>query len=294
MPRIDELYNALNKQGLYTKSLDDFKTQFSTPEAINQLHFALKQEGLYTKPLADFNNQFFSDQLKKKEEGLPSMPSAEGGFLGTSPTEPRVPSGLSGDITEAELIDFMPFAPDEAVVNQYLPENFESLSPNEKIKATAEVLKVPGVKDVIQSRLDYQKSVDQAIADRTQAAIDKEVDVESDYFTGEFSNFLKAMDNPMVNIGWMGLGEKIDDLGRAIATGLAQGDIVEETIPMAWGGSKTPDQDIDKYIAISKKMDELGPSNEMVRFQNIYEAAGGDVFAAMKAMYHSQGQSQKF
>jgi len=289
MPRIDELYNALNKQGLYTKSLDDFKTQFSTPEAINQLHFALKQEGLYTKPLADFNNQFFSDQLKKKEEGLPSMPSAEGGFLGTSPTEPRVPSGLSGDITEAELIDFMPFAPDEAVVNQYLPENFESLSPNEKIKATAEVLKVPGVKDVIQSRLDYQKSVDQAIADRTQAAIDKEVDVESDYFTGEFSNFLKAMDNPMVNIGWMGLGEKIDDLGRAIATGLAQGDIVEETIPMAWGGSKTPDQDIDKYIAISKKMDELGPSNEMVRFQNIYEAAGGDVFAAMKAMYHSPG-----
>ena len=74
MPRIDELYSALNQQGLYTKSLDDFKNQFSTPEAINQLHFALKQEGLYTKSLSDFNNQFFSDQLKKKEEALPSMP----------------------------------------------------------------------------------------------------------------------------------------------------------------------------------------------------------------------------
>jgi hypothetical protein len=289
MPRIDDLYSSLNQKGLYTKSPEEFKKQFSTPEAISQLHFALKQDKLFTGSLADFNNQFFSDQLKKKEEALPSMPSAEGGFLGTSPTEPRVPSGLSGDITEAELIDFMPFAPDEAVVRQYLPENFESLSPNEKAKATVEVLKVPGVKDVLQSRIDYQKNVDQAIADRTQAAIDKEVDVESDYFTGEFSDFLKAMDNPMVNIGWMGLGEKIDDLGRAIATGLAQGDIVEETIPMAWGGSKTSDQDIDKYIAISKKMDELGPSNEMVRFQNIYEAAGGDVFAAMKAMYHSPG-----
>jgi len=102
MPRIDELYNALNKQGLYTKSLDDFKTQFSTPEAINQLHFALKQEGLYTKPLSDFNNQFFSDQLKKKEEALPSMPSAEGGLLDITLTPQDQPLVSFGEVMPSE------------------------------------------------------------------------------------------------------------------------------------------------------------------------------------------------
>ena len=102
MPRIDELYSALNQQGLYTKSLDDFKNQFSTPEAINQLHFALKQEGLYTKSLSDFNNQFFSDQLKKKEEGLPSMPSAEGGLLGTTPMPQDQPLVSFGEVMPSE------------------------------------------------------------------------------------------------------------------------------------------------------------------------------------------------
>jgi hypothetical protein len=248
---IKDLWSQLNPQyGL--GSFQDFKDLISSDESYRKDFFNAVGENV----LGSYDD--FASLVSVKKKGvseLPSQPSQEDGFLGTAPTAPRVPSALSGEITEAELIDFMPFAPDDAVVKRYLPEDFESLSVNEKIKATGEALKQPGVKDVIESRINYQKIVEQDREERTQAAIDEDVKVESDYFTGEFGDFLKSMDSPMVGIGWMGLGEKIDDLGRAIATGLSQGDIVEETLPMAWGGSKTSDQDIDKYIAISKKMD---------------------------------------
>ena len=194
MPGIDNLYTALKQDGLYTKSLEEFKNQFSTPESIQKLHTALRQDNLYTKPLADFQNQFFGDILKKKEEGLPLQPLADGGLLGTSAMaqdqqlassgegqlydlgpiyqqyqqqqaqqpkaqeyisfEEEAPkTGLFGEaapvapepisLSKAELTEFMPFVTDEQIIRGYLPENYEQLSPSEKVKAAAELTKIP-------------------------------------------------------------------------------------------------------------------------------------------------------
>jgi len=66
MDKLEQLYKGLFDSGDYTKSFDEFKAQFSNPEAIAKLHEGLIKSGDYTKSLEDFNNQFFSN-IKKKD-----------------------------------------------------------------------------------------------------------------------------------------------------------------------------------------------------------------------------------
>jgi hypothetical protein len=65
-PPIKKLYQGLNADGKYTKSFDEFKKQYSSPEAIDKLYNGLKEDGDYTKTKEDFQSQYFSDTEKKK------------------------------------------------------------------------------------------------------------------------------------------------------------------------------------------------------------------------------------
>jgi hypothetical protein len=70
---LEKLYNNLNQKGLYTKSLDEFQSQFSTPEKQEVLYNNLNQKELYTKSFDDFKSQFFTPSKKKVQ----SQPSTE-------------------------------------------------------------------------------------------------------------------------------------------------------------------------------------------------------------------------
>ncbi len=48
-PSTYKLFSNLSKDGLYTKSFDEFKAKYSTPEAQAKLHSGLVSDGLYTK-----------------------------------------------------------------------------------------------------------------------------------------------------------------------------------------------------------------------------------------------------
>ena len=63
----EKLHNALLENELYTKSYDDFKSQFSTVEKQTLLYENLKQEGLYTKSTGDFLDQFFPITEEQQE-----------------------------------------------------------------------------------------------------------------------------------------------------------------------------------------------------------------------------------
>lgn len=54
------LYDSLKQGGLYTKSYDEFKKQFSTPGKINMLHSVMQTDGHYTKSADEFAKQFFT------------------------------------------------------------------------------------------------------------------------------------------------------------------------------------------------------------------------------------------
>ena len=54
------LYNFLVEKGDYTKSYEDFVSQFSTPSSQDSLYNFMSQKGDYTKNNNDFKNQFFN------------------------------------------------------------------------------------------------------------------------------------------------------------------------------------------------------------------------------------------
>lgn len=54
------LYTKLVEQGLYTKSYDEFQSQFSGHERIMTLFSAMKADGHYTKSSDDFKKRFFT------------------------------------------------------------------------------------------------------------------------------------------------------------------------------------------------------------------------------------------
>ena len=77
-----KLYNELFKQGKYTKSFEEFKSQFGSEDGQKKLHSAMSESGDYTKSLGDFSTQFFSENEVKIEDGAvgasaPSMGPVE-------------------------------------------------------------------------------------------------------------------------------------------------------------------------------------------------------------------------
>ena len=62
--KTQKLYQTLYDKGLYTKTFDDFTTQFSDEVKKEKLFNSLNQKGLYTKTYEEFNSQFFP--VKKK------------------------------------------------------------------------------------------------------------------------------------------------------------------------------------------------------------------------------------
>jgi hypothetical protein len=107
----EELYKLLNTNKLYTKSFDEFKSQFSNPESQSKLYDGLVQKGLYKKPQKDFTNQFFGVEKKnpiqtgKTKEATVSQPplakpksSSGGGMLQmAAPSESELPLPKAGE-----------------------------------------------------------------------------------------------------------------------------------------------------------------------------------------------------
>jgi hypothetical protein len=98
---------------------------------------------------------------------------------------------------------------------------------------------------------------------------------EKPYFNPE-SSFGQALNS----MG--GVGEFIDDIGRAYGQGRRQGAVVDDAIKVMTQGEKATDEDIKNLIAEIKAMDELGPSDEFKEFQKI--AGQGGVFNFLRAV----------
>ena len=60
MDPVRQLYDQLLNQGQYTKSFEEFQSQFATAGAQQQLYDALNKEQMYTRSLEEFQSQFFT------------------------------------------------------------------------------------------------------------------------------------------------------------------------------------------------------------------------------------------
>ena len=73
-----KLHNLLVEEGLYSKTIEEFDTQFSNPESRNKLHSLLTEKNLYSKSSEDFNTQFFPVNTPVVEDKEPlKTPTAE-------------------------------------------------------------------------------------------------------------------------------------------------------------------------------------------------------------------------
>jgi hypothetical protein len=64
----EALHDFLTSEELYSKSLDEFKDQFATPEKQSKLYDALVVRGLYDKSPDDFTNDFFVAEKKNPNQ----------------------------------------------------------------------------------------------------------------------------------------------------------------------------------------------------------------------------------
>lgn len=64
-----DLYNLIVKEGLYTKTYDEFLEQYSTLEKQLKLYNGMVEEKLYFKSKDEFLNQFFKPIVKNKVNG---------------------------------------------------------------------------------------------------------------------------------------------------------------------------------------------------------------------------------
>ena len=58
------LYDFLITTGNYSKSFQDFQSQFSNENSIQQLHEYMSGNGTYSKGLNEFKDQFFASKTK--------------------------------------------------------------------------------------------------------------------------------------------------------------------------------------------------------------------------------------
>ena len=71
------LYNYLVQNGDYTKSYDDFKSQFDTVASQSALYNYMNENETYTKSQQEFLNQFFSEESKSVETAVSEIPQFE-------------------------------------------------------------------------------------------------------------------------------------------------------------------------------------------------------------------------
>jgi len=74
---MEKLFNALSEQGKYTKSFEEFQTQFGSKEGQEKLYGALKSSGDYTKSFGDFSTQFFAAEPVKTNDSASADPAVE-------------------------------------------------------------------------------------------------------------------------------------------------------------------------------------------------------------------------
>lgn len=126
-----------------------------------------------------------------------------------------------------------------------------------------------------------QKAYEKKIADETPKEIP--------YFGGALGTTLRAIDSEYSPIGQLGVGDFIDDMGRAIASGVNQGDIVTPANALLLAGKNASPEQIQKYIEAAKDYEKIGASDEMMKFSKTYQDEGKTIYGFLKGLAENPG-----
>ena len=66
MDEIEKLYNVLVDQGLFDKTLDEFKVKFEESAYVDRVYDAVVDQGLFDKTKEDFTEKYSAKKKSKK------------------------------------------------------------------------------------------------------------------------------------------------------------------------------------------------------------------------------------
>ena len=131
----------------------------------------------------------------------------------------------------------------------------------------------------VQSFTEFPSAVGPSVSPEPTKPID-ETPKEKPFFTGKFGAALGVMDL----VSPFGVGELVDDIGRSLDAGRKQGAVVTPSNQLMISGKYASPETIQKFVTASKAMQNVGPSDEMMNYQKVYEQEGKGVFGALKAL----------
>ena len=182
--KLQKLYQTLNDQGLYTKTYDDFVTQFSDDTKRQSLHSVLTEKGLYTKSFEDFDSQFFAGVKKKDEPVEPLPPVSTPPAEDTSVSQKR--SALQSKYPEVGDVASLDY-------DKSLPEGYtlKDLSGAKTRQAALYEKSILDLEDEMESR-----AKELAAKAETQEELDKELKKLSDEITKRAESLPDELEKP--------------------------------------------------------------------------------------------------
>ena len=258
---IQDAYKLFVEQG-YGKSIDDFKKLISTnPDALNDSYNLFKSQG-YAKSIDDYSSlmgvgaQSQGELVKKDYKGL---------------------MGISADIQVKKKEQTTPLEPQLDIQQPTTPQSPMALPSEDSFLASQKQLPT------------FETTPLKKDAKKLTRVVD-ETPKESDYFEGEFGATLRTMDAVAEATGGLtGIGDFIDDIGRAIGGGQKQAAIVSPGNSILLSGPKASAETIRNLIKASKEAEGMTPSDEMMKFRKVYEEEGKGVFGFFKGLAESPG-----
>ena len=228
MDELQKLYDVLIRDGYYTKSFDDFKVKFQDPEYQDKVYGVVERDGLFTKGKDEFIKKYISSPVDDQSMIAEPVKKKE---------ESSVPLWLQKQEQPK---------PKQEQTPPFLESKPSGISlGSQRVPETAPMFEAPPMRT----------------AEEAQAIVEAPEYREAKYFEGTFGELLSNMDNPAIspNTAWIGMGDFVDDFGRAIGQGSKTGDIVAPTSKIFLNGAKTSDEDIEKFRQASELADKLGP-----------------------------------
>jgi hypothetical protein len=265
MDELQKLYDVLIRDGYYTKSFDDFKVKFQDPEYQDKVYGVVERDGLFTKGKDAFVEKYISAST-----GSEAMPMDNQSMI-AEPVKKKEESSVPLWLQKQEQAK-----PKQEQTLPFLESKPSGISlGSQRVPETAPMFEAPPMRT----------------PEEAQAIVEAPEYREAKYFEGTFGELLSNMDNPAIspNTAWIGMGDFVDDFGRAIGQGSKTGDIVAPTSKIFLNGAKTSDEDIEKFRQASELADKLGPSDEMFRFSNEYQESGKTVSGFLKALANNPG-----
>jgi len=257
---MEELWQKLQEQGLYSKSFEEFQQKYGNEEGAKALHQGLSEKELYSKDLDSFKNRYGFEAVAtppSSEEAVVAEPTSKG---------PGLPPVLADrGYTSRPMTD------DEL--------RYRTFS-QRKANITTTLVDSEGNRSVGVDSTGFDKS--------EQAQL-------TQYLKGEWSPENGV--GTAASVGEMQLpkdGGFFEDLWVSAQQGYATGGSVDEAFDVYRQGASISDEDLQAYITAAEDIDALDPTREQVEFQKTQAEEGGGIWGTLKAIAQNPGFVPQF